>query len=105
MADNPDGGSFDQYLRQTGATRIQAARLFSVVLGNLALCFGIPSSVCLSAISVLCGEGRIRGDQKDAYGEINLSLRSAYDPMKQQVPDTQHKSYSESMESDMDEQF
>ena len=47
VADSPDGGSFHQYLRQSGATRIQAARLFSVLLGNLAGSCHPPPNVSL----------------------------------------------------------
>jgi len=75
------GGSFNEFLKQPDTNRIQAARLFGILL-------------------VLCAEGRLKVTQKEPYGEINIFINDAYDPLKQIVPDIQNKSYSETMESD-----
>ncbi len=34
MADNEDGGSFNEFLKRSDTNRIQAARLFSILLGK-----------------------------------------------------------------------
>ncbi|CAF2952038.1 unnamed protein product [Rotaria sp. Silwood2] len=81
LADNSDGGSFNQFLKRSDTTRIQAARLFGVLL-------------------VLCGEGRLKVYQKEPYGEINIFINETYNPMKQIVPDIQNTSHIETMDSD-----
>ncbi|CAF0816970.1 unnamed protein product [Rotaria sordida] len=81
LADNSNGGSFNQFLKRSDITRIQAARLFGLLL-------------------VLCGEGRIKVYQKEPYGEIIIFINDTYNPMKQIVPDIQNQSHVETMESD-----
>ncbi|CAF1281232.1 unnamed protein product [Rotaria sp. Silwood1] len=81
VADNPNGGSFNQFLKRSDTTRIQAARLFGVLL-------------------VLCGEGRLKVYQKESYGEINIFINDTYNLMKQIVPNIQNRSHIETMESD-----
>jgi hypothetical protein len=34
VADNEDGGSFNEFLKRSDTNRIQAARLFSILLGK-----------------------------------------------------------------------
>ncbi|CAF4361447.1 unnamed protein product, partial [Rotaria sordida] len=81
LADNSNGGSFNQFLKRADITQIQVARLFGLLL-------------------VLCGEGRIKVYQKEPYGEIIIFINDAYNPMKQIVPDIQNQSHVETMESD-----
>ncbi|UJR34121.1 hypothetical protein I4U23_021528 [Adineta vaga] len=80
-ANKSDGGSFNEFVKRSDTTRIQAARLFSVLL-------------------VLCAEGQLKVYQKESYGEINLFLNDKYDPTKQLVPDVESTSQFETMESD-----
>lgn len=72
-----DGRSFDQYLKQSNTNRIQAARLFGILL-------------------VLCGERRLKATQKEAYGEINIFRNEEYNSFKANLSDI----HSEVMESD-----
>ncbi|CAF1273274.1 unnamed protein product [Adineta ricciae] len=81
-ASKPDGGAFSEFLNQSDTTRIQASRLFSVLL-------------------VLCGEGRLKAHQKEAYGEISLFINDKYYSSKQFQPNIHNLS---PMESD-DNQF
>jgi len=80
-ADGEAGGSFNDFLKRSDTNRIQAARLFGILL-------------------VLCSEGRLKVYQKEPYGEINIFINDTYDPLKQIVPDIQNRSSSETMESD-----
>ena len=52
-------------------------------------------------ILVLCGEGRLKAHQKEAYGEISLFINEKYDSSKQFQPNIHNLS---PMESD-DNQF
>ncbi|CAF3130334.1 unnamed protein product [Rotaria socialis] len=81
VADNLGGGSFNQFLKRSDATRVHAARLFSVLL-------------------VLCGEGRLTVHQTQSYGEINIFINDTYRPVKQVTSDIEKFSHLETMESD-----
>ncbi|CAF0816795.1 unnamed protein product [Adineta steineri] len=81
VADNSNGGSFNQLLKRSDINRILAARHFNVLL-------------------VLCGEGRVKVNQQEPYGKINIFINDQYNAMKQIVPNLQNVSYSETMESD-----
>lgn len=72
-----DGRSFNQYVKQSSTNRVQAARLFGILL-------------------VLCGEGRLKATQTEAYGEINIFRNEEYHTSKPILSDT----HSETMESD-----
>ena len=52
----------------------------------------------LTSVAVLCGEGRIKTQQREPYGEMKIFLNEHYNPFGQIVADVQSKA----MESDDD---
>ena len=100
MANIEEGASFNEYLKRSVPNRIQAARLFSILLGIKFIFFFSLLLLIICTISVLCGERRLNAIQKEAYGQINIFINNTYDPLKQPASDLPTKSSFETMESD-----